>query len=143
MALLNRTKRALAKSCIAVLIIGGLNGCGGEKEIPGGTPGRIHIDGIPLREVQVTMYDSKAGGNVVGFGISDSEGRFELREPETLEGVWLPAGHYRFTLESVGEIYMQWPAKFTQADTSPLEIEWTGGEGRIELDVPEPTTPRG
>jgi hypothetical protein len=44
-------------------------------------------------------------------------------------------------LESVGEIYMQWPEAYTRPDRSPLEIEWAGQDETIDLNVPEPRAP--
>jgi hypothetical protein len=122
--------------------LAGMVGCGGPADIPGGTPGRIHVENLPLREVQVTFYETSGSqAEPIAFGISDSNGHFELRERETLEGVWLTAGNYRVTLESVGEIYMRWPEQYTRPDRSPLEVEWSGQEETLDLNVPEPRAP--
>jgi len=111
-------------------------GCGPPPAIPGGTPGKLHTDGQPLREVRVTVFDHD--GQPQAFAVSDGQGNFQLRKEATLEGVHLPPGSYRLTLESAGEFRMLWPKNYRSPEKSPLKIEWTEGQTEIDLDVPAP-----
>ncbi|WDI44415.1 carboxypeptidase-like regulatory domain-containing protein [Bremerella sp. P1] len=113
-----------------------LIGCGPPPTIPGGTPGKLHSEGEPLREVRLTVYDHD--GHPQAFAVSDRQGNFQLRKEATLEGVHLPPGSYRVTIESAGEFRMLWPKAYRSPDKSPLKIDWTAEQTEIDLDVPAP-----
>jgi 5-hydroxyisourate hydrolase-like protein (transthyretin family) len=114
-------------------------GCGDPADIEGGTPGLIHVNGVPLADVHVAVYESgDSSAEPLAFGISDSDGRFELRQRESLEGVWLEPGDYSLTIESTGEFPLHWPAKFRSPEETPLKVQWTSAEEQLELNVPEP-----
>ncbi len=123
-----------------------MEGCGGPREIPGGTPGVIRIDGKGITDVQVSAYrrTQDQSFELVGIGISRRDGAFELRKPDTLEAVWLEAGEYRFTIESIGEVNLPWRPEFRNPEKTPLRHKTTGHsqQGSLEFDVPDPTTRR-
>ncbi|MEW4565417.1 carboxypeptidase-like regulatory domain-containing protein [Bremerella sp. JC770] len=119
-----------------VMLAGVLVGCGQPPAIPGGTPGTLHTEGQPLGEVRVTVFDHD--GHPQAFAVSDRQGNFQLREEATLEGVHLPPGNYRLTIESAGEFTMLWPKAYRSPKKSPLEIDWTAEQTEIDLNVPAP-----
>lgn len=118
------------------MLAGVLVGCGQPPAIPGGTPGTLHTEGQPLGEVRVTVFDHD--GHPQAFAVSDRQGNFQLREEATLEGVHLPPGNYRLTIESAGEFTMLWPKAYRSPKKSPLEIDWTAEQTEIDLNVPAP-----
>jgi len=121
---------------VSMLFLLLLIGCGPPPAIPGGTPGKLHAEGQPLRDVRVTVYDPH--GHPQAFAMSDSQGNFQLRKEATLEGVHLPPGSYRVTIESAGEFRMHWPKEYRSPEKSPLEIDWTEEQTEIDLNVPTP-----
>ena len=114
-------------------------GCGAPAEIEGGTPGLIHVSGVPLADVHVAVFASSGDeAEPLAFGISDRNGRFELRRPGTLEAVWLEPGDYSLTVESTGEFELHWPAELYSRRETPLQVKWSSGNEQLDLNVPEP-----
>jgi len=120
------------------ILAGSLAGCGGPREIPGGTRGRILVrGGTALREIQVTVYGNQAD-SPLALGISGEDGRFELRQPGTLEAFWLEPGDYRLTVESVGEVHLQWPPDYRDPQQTPLRPSVASRDHELLVEVPSP-----
>lgn len=141
---LDRLWRASVWRFVAILLsLCGMTGCGGPPGIPGGTSGIVHVRNTPLRDVHVAIWRENGGvPEPCAFGISDPEGRFQLRVPGTLEAVWLEPGDYLGTVESSGEVPMVWPSEYQDPKRTPLRITWEEGEESLELEVPEPRVGR-
>ncbi len=93
----------------------------------------------PLKDVQVSVYSDEHPGDLpVAFGISDDNGRLVLRQRDSLTGLQLPEGTYRFTIESVGEFQLVWPGEFSDPLRTPLKQLWAPDGSELILDVPEP-----
>ncbi|MHC2068801.1 carboxypeptidase-like regulatory domain-containing protein [Bremerella sp. T1] len=122
--------------CFAAIALLTLPGCGEPPAIPGGTPGHLEADGQPLRDVRLTLYDG--AGQPQAFAVSDPQGNFQLRTEASLEGVHLDPGTYRVTVESAGEFHMVWPRKYQSPEKTPLVVEWTEEQEKIDLEVPTP-----
>jgi hypothetical protein len=113
-----------------------LAGCGGVKPVTGGTIGTLRIGGELLSEIQVTVHEVEGTSmQAVGFGVTDRDGLFELVTNGAHGPLILPPGEYRFTLESAGAP-VQIPKEYTQPDTTPLKVSWSGGDDDLNLDVP-------
>jgi len=120
-----------------------LSGCG-PRHVAGGTSGFLRAKGSPLSEIQLTVNEVDGNGwHAIGFGVSDTDGKFELVTNGAHGPLRLPSGKYRFTLESVGAP-LQIPQEYTKAETTPLDIDWTkGGVLTLDLDkMPEDIGPR-
>jgi hypothetical protein len=114
-------------------------GCGGPPEIPGGTRGIVHTNDVPLADILIAVYAvGQREQQPVAFAISGSDGMFELREPGTLQALWLPAGEYVFTIEAAGENPLEWPAEFRSREKSPWREAWPGGDQTLDLNLPAP-----
>ncbi|MEW4455206.1 carboxypeptidase-like regulatory domain-containing protein [Bremerella sp. JC817] len=126
-----RCSRLGSMLCLAMLV-----GCGPPPSIPGGTSGKLHADGVPLKEIRVNVFDS--AGNATAFAVTDGEGAFELRDEASLTGVDLAPGSYRITLESAGEFQMVWPHAYRSPTKTPLQVEWSPEQEQLDLNVPTP-----
>lgn len=112
-----------------------LSGCG-VKGISGGTKGSISTGGVPLSEMQITAYKvvENESYEAIGFGITDSDGVFELVTNGAQGPLVLSTGEYRFTLESVGAPVLI-PPDYLAANTTPLEISWPS-ENALNFEIP-------
>ena len=79
-------------------------GCStGSRPISGGTYGLLTTDGLPLSQVELTVYkDAPSCGEILGFGAVGDNGAFELIDASRSEKLLLEPGKYRFTIESLG-----------------------------------------
>ena len=112
-------------------------GCG--PSLDGGTRGVLESDGNPLIDFRVTAVSG--GGVAVASAATRAGGRFALVAPDASGPVTLPAGSYRFTVESVGS-EAKVPAAYRSADSTPLVVDWPG-EGELSLNVPGLSLPGG
>jgi hypothetical protein len=127
---------------LATLAAAALAGCGQPQEIAGGTPGRVHVDGRPLGDVHVSVYAADAAAAApLGYGISNEQGRFELRQQEPPAPLRLAPGDYRFTVESVGDVVFDWPPPLADPQRTPLRHDWSGEDQELDLALPEPRVP--
>lgn len=102
----------------------------------GGTPGMLRAGGEPVGEVQVTVHVAEVDAmRPLGFGVTSADGTFHLVLNEARGPLVLPAGQYRFTLESAGSP-VQIPREFAQADTTPLAVSWSPDDGPLKLEIP-------
>ncbi|MCA9090889.1 MAG: hypothetical protein KDA90_19885 [Planctomycetaceae bacterium] len=110
-------------------------GCSETPELPGGTRGIILVQRMPMADIQVNIYQDGTEGPIA-FGISECDGHFELRLPRTLEAVWLQPGHYRMTVESVGEHFIRWAPHFSDPANTPLQQHWSGDADEFLVEIP-------
>ena len=114
-------------------------GCGVPGEIPGGTAGFLRANGQPLPDVLVTVYpDMPSATDALGIGITDADGRFELRMREPITPLILDPGDYRFTVQSMGEIYLVWPPEYADPLKTPLARSVSSSSEELEISVPQP-----
>lgn len=112
------------------------SGCGtGSVMASGGTPGTVKFRGSILTGLRISLYAES--GDRVAVGTTDADGKFVLRHEETAEGVDLYAGRFRVALESAGGEVLPLPMVYSDKTKSPLVVEWTGGDGPLEIVVPE------
>jgi hypothetical protein len=119
---------------LAVLAVA-LSGCG-VQPVAGGTKGVLRSGAVRPSDIQVTVHRLEGGvWKAVGFGITASDGTFELVTPGAQGALWLTPGDYRCTLESVG-----WPglipAEYLHEKTTPLKVSWSDAESELALDAP-------
>jgi hypothetical protein len=120
---------------LLVLLAITLPGCG-VRPVVGGTAGVLHVGGETPGDIQITVHHPAAGGwQPVGFGITASDGSFELVANGAEGPLVLAAGEYRCTLESVGAP-IQVPKEYTDAETTPLRPSWPENGDRLELSAP-------
>lgn len=130
-----RWNRTLCLVALAALSAG----CGVPGDIPGGTAGTLQANGQPLPDVLVTVYpETPSATEPLGIGITDSEGRFELRTREPVAPLTLDPGNYRFTVESMGEIYMLWPPEYADPSRTPLTQAVSSSNEELGINVPQP-----
>lgn len=107
----------------------------------GGTAGSLHSAALPINEVCVTVH--RLNGDrfeVIGFAETKGDGDFELLVPDGRGPLYLEPAEYRFTLVSTGSRFPI-PKVYTQPDTTPLKIEWTGEETDLNFELPAPANP--
>jgi hypothetical protein len=114
------------------LISGGLSGCA-PKPIAGGTPGLLTTDGNSIPDVQVALY-AVGSGERLGYGMTSSDGSFQLVAADSRGPLELKPGSYAVTLESVGAP-TELSRIYTDPQSTPLRVDWSGGD-RLELHVP-------
>lgn len=120
-----------------------LLGCGGPRHVAGGTTGTLHAGSVQLGDIQVTVHRvTGATTEVMGMGITRSDGRFELVQPGARGPLHLASGEYRVTVESVGPVPLRFPREFGSAEKTPLRVEWTTESSQLDLEVPLPVAGR-
>lgn len=136
-------ERPVAASCspeslamlLAGLLIGNLTGCG-PTPVTGGTPGYLDCQSGPLAEVEVRLHRAKdSSRELIGFGVTGSDGTFELVTPGARGALQLPPGEYVCTFESVGAP-ITFPEEYQQADRSPLLLSWSPADTILSLELP-------
>lgn len=111
-------------------------GCGGAHPVTGGTKGVLHSGPTLLSEIQINVHQvGESSTKLIGFGVAGMDGAFQLVSPGAAGSLRLALGEYRFTLESVGAPVVI-PKEFTQPETTPLKVTWTGSEAKLDFDLP-------
>ncbi len=123
------------RSCLLLLfcLLPAMAGCG-PQPIAGGTSGQFCVNGEFLGDVELSLYPADSSETRAGFGVTTDDGWFQLVQEGANGRLLLPAGRFRVTVNSAGT---EWPipADYTKPETTPLEIEWTGGIGSLNIDL--------
>lgn len=118
-----------------MLIAAMTHGCG-TKGVTGGTKGLLHTGSAMMSELQITVHLVEGSTTQpIGFGVTDSNGEFELVTNGAKGPLRLSPGEYRFTLESIGAPFVL-PKEFTHADTTPLKLSWSADDKTIDFELP-------
>lgn len=120
-----------------------LIGCGGPRHVAGGTTGTLHAGSVLLGDTQVTLH--RVAGvttEVVGMGITRTDGHFELVLPGAKGPLHLTPGEYRITVESVGPIPLRFPKDYGSPEKTPLFVKWAADDTQLDLEVPLPIASR-
>lgn len=122
----------------AILTLAVIAGCGGVQPVPGGTHGVLRAGSETLSDMQVTIHRIEGHDYFpVGFAVTKSDGTFELVSNDAEGPLVLTEGAYCCTLESAGAPY-QFPMQFSKASTTPLKVNWTGTDDKLDIQVPIP-----
>lgn len=128
--------RLVIYGCLSAYL---LAGCGSRGDLSGGTSGFLYSEGQPLADVMISVHhDGRSNVRPLGIGITDWEGRFELRTEDLMAPLFLEPGTYRFTIDSIGEVYLAWSRNFSDPTTTPLIEEISSPEQPLVFDVPLP-----
>ncbi len=120
-----------------------LIGCGGAQHVAGGTTGTLHAGSVLLGDIQVTVHRvTGATAEVIGLGITQASGHFELVLPGAKGPLHLTPGEYRITVESVGPVPLRFPKEYASAEKTPLLVKWTDDNTQLDLEVPPPIASR-
>jgi hypothetical protein len=110
-------------------------GCNRVHPTPGGTVGSLKLSGVPMSDLQVTVYAvSGTSPTRLGFGTTDQEGEFELYTEGAKGPLFLESGTYVFTVESAGAP-VEIPPVYAQPGTSPLKVVWNSESESLDLEV--------
>lgn len=132
--------RTLSFLLLSAFMLSALSGCGGPQPVRGGTPGIVHVvDHEPLADVRVVVHRMLDGRpESIGFGVTQPDGTFVLYEEEAVGPLWLEAGEYRFTLESMGTSTYYWPREYDDPEHTPLQKSWMSADRQLVLEIPLP-----
>lgn len=110
-------------------------GCSkGSRPISGGTHGLVTTDGLPMSQIELTVYeDNPFCGEPLGFGAVSNDGSFELIDASRSEKLLLEPRKYRFTIESLGAEIMI-PKKFGDPKETVLRC-WAAQNEAIVLEA--------
>lgn len=123
----------------AIVLVTSLPGCG-PQPVQGGTAGHLRTAGKPLSDVQLTVFQSEGSAfKPLGFGLTTTDGSFQLFQNQARGPLVLTAGDYRFTLESAGAP-INIPKQYAKPETTPLRVSWNV-EGSLDLAIAENLIP--
>jgi hypothetical protein len=124
---------------VFLTILAAQSGCGQVQSVSGGTRGRLMAGGNPLSEIQVTVYQGNGSNSPkpLGFGVSATDGSFELVQNGAHGPLRLSPGEYCCTLESVGAP-VRLANEYLHAEKTPLKVVWVAGDARLDLEIPSP-----
>ncbi len=110
-------------------------GCTGRSEpIRGGTSGILTSDGIPMSQMELTVYqDEPFTGQPLGYGNVQSDGHFELIDSSRRSALILDSGSYRFTIESQGA-EIEVPVEYRDANRTSIRLS-IQDDSRIEVST--------
>ena len=121
-----------------LLTAASIAGCNRVQSISGGTEGTLQFGEQVLSDIQVNVHQEEGSAfKLIGFGVTDREGCFELVTPGAKGALWLTPGRYHFTLESAGAP-IQIPGEFTMPETTPFKVTWSKEESELELKTDNP-----
>lgn len=124
---------------LLILVSTLLTGCGGARHVAGGTTGMLHAGSVVLGDIHVTVHRVEGTTtDVVGMGVTQSSGHFELVQPGAKGPLHLTPGEYRVTVESVGPVPLRFPKEYALAEKTPLQVAWTAANSQLDLEVPLP-----
>ena len=125
--------------CAAAALAAAASGCG-PRPVAGGTPGRLSTAGRPLSDVQITLHHGGGPFEAVGFGVTGTDGTFQLFQNLARGPLKLQPGEYRCTLESAGAP-VRIPMQYSRPETTTLRCSWQPGAQILELNIPEKLLP--
>jgi hypothetical protein len=112
-------------------------GCGGVHSVSGGTKGHLQVGSGGMQDVQVTVHQLASGAwKPVGFGVTGSDGSFNLFQNGAKGPLWLGPGDYRCTLDSAGAP-IAIPAEFAKPETTPLAAFVKSADEALDLKAPQ------
>ena len=139
-------KQNKQKIRVVLIVVAICAGCQSSLGVSGGTEGELIVgESWRVGDIQVTAHRvlQVTGGErsvPVGFGITSANGTFRLIRHDGGSALWLEPGVYAYTFESVGPEPKAWPEEYYDPLRSPVRVEWTAGQERLKLEIPEPST---
>jgi hypothetical protein len=111
-----------------------VSGCG-ERPVKEGTQGVLRFNDEPVANIRVTVnrVDPK-GIQVVGYGLTEADGTFQLVTHAGRAGLKLTRGNYCCTLKSMGAS-VRIPNHFAEVNTTPLKVSWSDRDTSLNLEV--------
>ena len=89
--------------------------------VSGGTTGSLVAGDVPLPDFEVKVHDA-ANLNLLGFGTTGNDGRFQLVQSKGDSPLVLTAGNYVMTLASIGPAAPRISQAYTIASKSSLKV---------------------
>jgi hypothetical protein len=117
-----------------VVFVAFLPGCG-VRPVTEGTQGILRYGDKPLSDIRVTVNRvDKSSVQSIGFGITATDGTFQLVTNGAHGALRLSPGEYRCTLKSVGA-QVRIPNEYAQVNLTPLKVSWSVGDKSLDLEV--------
>lgn len=123
---------------ILFLSLWAMTGCGGgPAPAAGGTSGTLKFGDQVTSDMIVHVFKKNGiAFEETGFGTTQADGTFVLYKPGASGPLFLEAGEYSFTLESVGPD-AEIPTEFLNPETTPLRENWSTEKSSLDLQAPE------
>ncbi|QDT47409.1 carboxypeptidase regulatory-like domain-containing protein [Symmachiella dynata] len=127
--------KAFKPSAMALVVaIWATSGCGGNGDRPeiGTVEGTITLDGKPFQEVVVVFIPDKGRPST---GVTDEEGRYELKYLEDAEGAKI--GHHKVGLAAQEDVQPSAPIprKYGYGPNTELEAEVLAGDNVLDFKL--------
>jgi hypothetical protein len=103
--------------------------------VSGGTTGSLVAGDVPLPDFEVKVHDA-ANLNLLGFGTTGNDGRFQLVQSQGDAPLVLTAGNYVMTLASIGPAAPRISQAYTIASKSSLKVTWKPEDKSLDLKIP-------
>jgi hypothetical protein len=103
--------------------------------VSGGTSGSLVAGDVPLPDFEVKVHDA-ANLNLLGFGTTGNDGRFQLVQSKGDSPLVLTAGNYVMTLASIGPAAPRISQAYTIASKSSLKVTWKPEDKSLDLKIP-------
>lgn len=103
--------------------------------VSGGTTGSLVAGDVPLPDFEVKVHDA-ADLNLLGFGTTGSDGRFQLVQSKGDGPLLLTPGNYVMTLASIGPAAPRISQAYTNASKSSLKVTWKSEDKSLDLKIP-------
>ena len=103
--------------------------------VSGGTTGSLVAGDVPLPDFEVKVHDA-ANLNLLGFGTTGNDGRFQLVQSKGDSPLVLTAGNYVMTLASIGPAAPRISQAYTIASKSSLKVTWKPEDKSLDLKIP-------
>jgi hypothetical protein len=120
----------IAASLVATMIWG----CR-EHPVKEGTQGVLRFNEEPIANIRVTVNRVEPKGvKAVGYGVTETDGTFQLVTHAGRAGVKLTPGNYCCTLKSMGAS-VRIPNHYAEVNTTPLRVSWSDRDASLNLEV--------
>ncbi len=103
--------------------------------VSGGTAGSLIAGDLPLPDFEVKVHDA-ADLNLLGFGTTGNDGRFQLVQSKGDAPLVLTPGNYVMTLASIGPAAPRISQAYTNASKSSLKVAWKPEDRTLDLKIP-------